>query len=81
MRTLTEIESAADTLPRSEQERLYRHLAAKLRLTAAADKMRAASAPVVWPDFEARLREIYADKVMPSMVLAERESAALGFAK
>jgi hypothetical protein len=78
MGTLSEIESAADALPRSEQERLYRHLAAKLQLAPASREKPAAAVPeaVVWPDYEMRLRAIYGDKAMPSMVLAERETAA-----
>ena len=78
MTTFLEIESAADALPRSQQELLLRHLAAKLQL-APAPREKAATAAneaVAWPDYEARLRAIYGDKTMPSMVLAERETAA-----
>jgi hypothetical protein len=78
MSTLAEIESAADTLPRSQQELLLKHLAAKLRSlpTSSGKRITAAGGTVTWPDYEARLRAIYGDKAMPSMVLAERETAA-----
>jgi hypothetical protein len=77
MTTLAEIESAAATLPRSQQKLLLERLAANLRL-AASSRTKAcdvsASESVLWPDYEGRLREIYGDKPMPSMVLAERET-------
>ena len=78
MITLVEIESAADTLPRSQQELLLRHLQAKLQLAPASREKPAAAAPeaVAWPDYESRLRAIYGDQPMPSMVLAEREAAS-----
>jgi hypothetical protein len=78
MSKLAEIESAADTLPRSQQELLLRHLAAKLQ-PAPVSRAKLATTrgeAVAWPDYEARLRAIYGDKTMPSMVLAERETAA-----
>ncbi|HVE90044.1 MAG TPA: hypothetical protein VNA44_10125 [Burkholderiaceae bacterium] len=74
--SLQEIEAAADALSRAEQEHLYKHLGAKLNGAPAANEKLASAAPaVVWPDFEARLKAIYDHSVMPSMVLAERESA------
>jgi hypothetical protein len=78
MTTLAEVESAADALPRSQQELWLRHLASKLQLASAsgAKPSAAASGTVAWPDYEARLNEIYGDKAMPSMVLVERESAS-----
>lgn len=77
MSSLREIESAADALPRSQQELLLEHLTAKLQLAPASPEKvaTAASEAVAWPDYEARLRAIYGDKAMPSMVLAERETA------
>jgi hypothetical protein len=76
MSSLAEIESAASALPRSEQELL--HLQAKLQVTPAQrEGPNAAGVRVpVWPDYEARLRAIYGDEAMPSMVLAERETAS-----
>jgi hypothetical protein len=77
MTTLAEVESAADALPRLQQELLFRHLAAKLQLAPASGAKPTAAASVVeWPDYEARLNEIYGDKEMPSMVLVERETAS-----
>ena len=78
MSSLLEIETAADALPRSQQELLLQHLAAKLQFAPASREKVAAAASeaVAWPDYEARLRAIYGDKAMPSMVLAERETAA-----
>lgn len=78
MSTLLEIESAANALPRSQQELLLRHLAAKLHceLDPSEKPATAAREAVAWPDYEARLRAIYGDKALPSMVLAERETAA-----
>jgi hypothetical protein len=78
MSTLAEIESAADRLPRSQQELLLRHLAAKLQLAPASRETpaTATSEVVEWPNYEARLRAIYGDNTMPSMVLAERETAS-----
>jgi len=76
MTTLAEVESAADALPRSQQELLLQHLTAKLGLAPASGATSAASGAVAWPDYEARLNEIYGDKAMPSMVLAERETAS-----
>lgn len=75
--SLQEIEAAADALSRAEQEHLYDHLGAKLNGARGANEKLASTVPaVVWPDFEARLRAMSDDQVMPSMVLAERESAA-----
>jgi len=78
MSTLVEIESAADALPRSQQELLLRHLQAKLQLapTSRGKATVVAHETVAWPDYESRLRAIYGDQAMPSMVLAERESAS-----
>ena len=78
MTTLAEVESAAEALPRSQQELLLRRLQAKLRDSPALHENAsgAASGAVVWPDYEVRLNEIYGDKTMPSMVLVERESSS-----
>ena len=78
MTTLAEVETAADLLPRSQQELLLQHLAAKLRnaLPGRPGFPGAAPAAMVWPDYEARLKEIYGDKAMPSMVPVERDSAS-----
>lgn len=75
--SLHEIESAADALPRLEQERLYRHLTAKLQLgEGSIDNSWHHGKSIVWPDYATRLRAIYGDKAMPSVVLTERETAA-----
>ena len=78
MSSLAEIESAADALPRSEQELLLGHLQAKLQRVPVPHSESAAVAPeqVEWPDYESRLRAIYENQSMPSMVLAEREAAS-----
>jgi hypothetical protein len=78
MTTLADVESAADALPRSQQELLLRHLAAKLQHSPPSGAKLPAAAPetVVWPDYEARLHEIYGAKVMPSMVFVDRETAS-----
>lgn len=75
MSTLLEIESAAEALPRLQQELLLQHLAAKLRRH---EETREKNGPargraVMWPDYEGRLREIYGDAPMPSMIQADRE--------
>jgi hypothetical protein len=78
MSSLREIESAADALPRSQQELLLEHLAAKLQIAPATrgNVATAVTGAVVWPDYQARLEVIYGDKAMPSMVIAERETAS-----
>jgi hypothetical protein len=77
MSSLREVQSAADALPRSQQELLLEHLAAKLELASASHQKISAAAreTVAWPDYEGRLRAIYGDKAMPSMVLSEHDTA------
>jgi hypothetical protein len=77
MTTLAEVETAVEALPRNDQEALLHFLSARLRKETPNRKPRRVEGAVQpeWPDFEARLRAIYGDKVMPSMVLAERDQS------
>jgi hypothetical protein len=61
-----------------QQELLLERLTAKLQTPACRAKAcnTPAAGTVFWPDFEGRLRAIYGDKPMPSMVLAERETSS-----
>ena len=72
--SLPEIESAVDKLPREDQERLRKFLNDRLRIPAPKAVAAPESKPQ-WPDFAARVRKIYGDKVMPNMVLAERDES------
>jgi hypothetical protein len=78
MSTLLEIEQAARQLPAWEQAILVQRLQDNpqnmeqhLETSDAAPARR----KLEWPDFKARVRAIYGDKVSPNLVLEERESA------
>ena len=77
MHTLAEVEFAAEKLPRAQRELLVLHLQSTLDGVPAslAGRAPAEPAPVTWPDYHSRLQTIYGDRAMPSMVLAERETA------
>jgi hypothetical protein len=77
MTTLAEIESAAATLSHSDQKLLLEHLQIRLRQSRADERKENGTSSKVlrWPDYHARLRTIYGDQPMLSMVVAERDSA------
>ncbi|HEV7402897.1 MAG TPA: hypothetical protein VGO11_08230 [Chthoniobacteraceae bacterium] len=78
MSTLLEIEEAARQLPPSEQAMLVRRLQGNLQTPRRHPQAGGAAlgrGKVEWPDFKARIRAIYGDKVSPNMVLEERESS------
>ena len=68
-----ELLKAAKTLPEREREKL---LLALLKLEANPRAARTKTRSVSWPDVEARARRIFGDRVLPNLVLLEREEAA-----
>ena len=68
MRTVQEIKAAIDTLPSIEREKLD----SLLRETGVPESPRA----VQLPDQAARRRRILGNKVLPNMVLQEREASS-----
>jgi hypothetical protein len=78
MSTLFEVEQAAKQLSAAEQAILIRNLrrvsSPGLAKEAADGSGRIEADLVVWPDVEARARAIFGDKVIPNMVLEDRQS-------
>ena len=73
MSTVTEIESALMELPLEEAQKLAQWLQKYLDQQTAANTAPASQAPVRLPDYAARRRMIFGDKVLPNMVLLDRE--------
>jgi len=73
MSTVTEIESALKELPLREAKRLSQWLQKYLDQQTAAEAAKASTAAVKLPDYAARRRMILGDKVLPNMVLLDRE--------
>lgn len=79
MSTLLEIEQAAKRLSPAEQATLIQSLQEQssraLGGRSSNGAERGEEEVVEWPDVEVRARAIFGDKVIPNMVLEERESA------
>ena len=73
MSTVKEIESALKELPLDEAQRLSQWLQEYLDRQAAAKTARASQASISLPDYAARRRMILGDKVLPNMVILDRE--------
>jgi len=74
MNGLAEIELALRQLPRQDQWHIARWLLEELDESGQAQSdARPRAAPVRLPDYAARRRRIFGDKVLPNMVLTARE--------
>ena len=73
MSKVLEIEAALRQLPAQEQWEVARWLLDELAEgTGSATKQQNGSQPLALPDYAARLRRIFGDKVLPNMVLMSR---------
>lgn len=73
MSTVLEIESALKELPLSEAERLAFWLDEYLEQQSTASALPATKTESTLPDYAARRRRIFGDKVLPNMVILSRE--------
>jgi len=72
MSNIPEIEAALRQLPVGEQWEVARWLLERLEQTPAPATGEQNGSPVAQPDYSARRRRIFGDKVIPNMVLAAR---------
>jgi hypothetical protein len=73
MSTVAEIESALKKLPMQQAQEIAQWLDNYLKQPPSAKIETAKPAPVKLPDYAARRRQIFGDKVLPNMVLLARE--------
>ena len=73
MGTVAEIESALKELPTTEAQEVARWLQEHLQQQFGSCALNPSSTPLVIPDYAARRRTILGDKVLPNLVLADRE--------
>ena len=73
MSTATEIESALKELPLQEARTLAQWLQKYLDQQAAANPTRANQGSLSLPNYAARRRAIFGDKILPNMVLLGRD--------
>jgi hypothetical protein len=73
MSTVLEIESALKGLPLQEARKLAIWLQQYLDQQTTADEQRAMPSEATLPDYAARRRRIFGDKVLPNMVILARE--------
>ena len=73
MSTVAEIESALKELPTTEAQEVARWLQEHLQQQIGSLTSGPITTPPMIPDYAARRRTILGDKVLPNMVLADRE--------
>jgi hypothetical protein len=73
MSTVAEIESALKKLPLQHAEQVAQWLEDYLKQQSLTKSAPTATQPVKLPDYAARRRQIFGEKVLPNMVLLARE--------